>query len=105
MIQPSPRGIPHVEFAPKRVFLPIEIGLPSVPLKTPSIEAPPPTSLPLPTMAELEIRPSTITGPVVPALKFMYEAPGITVVPAASCAPKRTLEVSKIRVLSAGMMC
>ncbi len=35
----------------------------------------------------------------------MYEAPGITVVPAASCAPKRTFEVSKIRVLSEGIIC
>ena len=70
-IQPSPIGIPHVEFAPRRVFLPIDIGLPSVPLSTPKIEAPPPTSLPAPTIAEDEILPSTITGPVVPALKLI----------------------------------
>ena len=66
------------------MFLPIEIGLPSVPLRTPRIEAPPPTSEPSPTIADELIRPSTITEPVVPALKLIYEAQGIVVVPAAS---------------------
>ena len=45
-------------------------GLPFVPLSTPKILAPPPTSLPLPTTTDELIRPSTITAPVVPALKL-----------------------------------
>ena len=71
IIQPSPKGMPHTEFAPKRQFLPMLIGLPSVPESTPSMLAPPPTSLPSPTIAEDEIRPSTMLTPVVPALKLM----------------------------------
>jgi len=40
-IQPSPSGIPVTEFAPSKLFSPIEIGFPSVPLKTPKMLAPP----------------------------------------------------------------
>lgn len=56
-IQPSPIAVPVQEFAPKSVFSPILTGTPSVPDKTPRIEAPPPTSDPAPTTAEEEILP------------------------------------------------
>ena len=70
-IQSSPNGMPVTLFAPSKQRSPMLIGLPFVPLSTPKMLAPPPISLPSPTLTLLEMRPSTITLPRVPELKFI----------------------------------
>ena len=60
------------------------------------IEAPPPMSLPSPTITPCEIRPSTIEVPSVPALKLQNPS-CMTVVPGARWAPSRTRSASPIR--------
>ncbi len=60
------------------------------------MDAPPPTSEPLPTTTEAEIRPSTMETPSVPALKFTNPS-CMTVVPVARCAPRRTRSASAMR--------
>ena len=60
------------------------------------IEAPPPMSLSGPTTTPALIRPSTIDGPSVPALKLTKPS-CMTVVPSARWAPRRTRSPSAIR--------
>ena len=60
------------------------------------IEAPPPMSLSAPTTTPALIRPSTIDGPSVPALKLTKPS-CMTVVPSARWAPSRTRSPSATR--------
>ena len=60
------------------------------------IDAPPPMSLSAPTTTPALMRPSTMEGPSVPALKLTKPS-CMTVVPSARWAPRRTRSASAIR--------
>ncbi|CSB34871.1 Uncharacterised protein [Vibrio cholerae] len=96
-VQRSPSGKPKPAFAPSREFSPIDTTTLPPPESVPMMDAPPPMSEPLPTTTPAEIRPSTMLTPVVPALKLMKPS-CMTVVPSPTCAPRRTREVSAIRI-------
>ena len=88
--------MPSPEFAPSRQRCPTEMTWVPPPDKVPMMEAPPPTSVSAPTTTPWLMRPSTIAGPSVPALKFTKPS-CMTVVPSARCAPSRTRAASATR--------
>src|SRR5450830_362724 len=96
IVQPSPSEMPQPELAPSRQCEPILTTWTPTPESVPMIEAPPPTSDSGSITTPAEIRPSTIDGPSVPALKLTNPA-AMTVVPTARWEPRRTLSALAIR--------